>query len=186
MKETRCFLQTLVLLVQAMLVILHWSSVSRTKCQAPLKAVCWWSSFLIGSQTCSFSSAQFPAATEAGAAGDLDASPPSPDSPPTAASPSCPLSSPLFTRVVWSCFCAKRHIVSGPKRVWPYLVKNECPELLQTSSVASPKILDKTKCLTLGEQQYFCLGRRFSKRKMTRYAKNLWVAMATVGRWWLA
>ena len=144
------------------------------------------SSISVRSQTCSFSSAQFPAATEARAAGDLDASPPSPDSPPTAASPSCPLSSPLFTRVVWSCFCAKRHIVSGPKRVWPYLVKNECPELLQTSSVASPKILDKTKCLTLGEQQYFCLGRRFSKRKMTRYAKNLWVAMATVGRWWLA
>jgi len=28
------------------------------------------------------------------------------------------------------------------------------------------------KCFTLGEQQYFCLGRRFSKRKMIRYAKN--------------
>jgi len=26
--------------------------------------------------------------------------------------------------------------------------------------------------LTLGEQQYFCLGRRFSKHQMTRYAKN--------------
>jgi len=29
------------------------------------------------------------------------------------------------------------------------------------------------KHLTLGEQQYFCFGRCFSKRKMTRYAKNL-------------
>jgi len=28
------------------------------------------------------------------------------------------------------------------------------------------------KCLILGEQQYFCLERRFSKRKITRYAKN--------------
>ena len=24
-----------------------------------------------------------------------------------------------------------------------------------------------------GEEQYFCLGRRFSKQKITRYAKNL-------------
>jgi len=29
------------------------------------------------------------------------------------------------------------------------------------------------KRLILGEQQCFCLGRRFSKHKMTRYAKNL-------------
>ena len=29
------------------------------------------------------------------------------------------------------------------------------------------------KCLTLGKQQHFCLGRRFSKHKMTRYAKIL-------------
>jgi len=28
------------------------------------------------------------------------------------------------------------------------------------------------KMLDLGEQQCFCLGRRFSKRKMTRYAKS--------------
>ena len=140
MKETRCFLQTLVLLVQAMLVILHWSSVSRTKCQAPLKAVCWWSSFLIGSQTCSFSSAQFPAATEAGAAGDLDAFPPFSDLPLTAASPSCPLSSLLYTRVVWSRFCAKRRTFSYSKRVWPNLfsktitpsfpVRRSCAELI--------------------------------------------------------
>jgi len=27
--------------------------------------------------------------------------------------------------------------------------------------------------LTLDEQQYVCLGRRFSKHKITRYAKNL-------------
>jgi len=27
------------------------------------------------------------------------------------------------------------------------------------------------KCLTLGKQQHFCLGHRFSKHKMTRYAK---------------
>jgi len=28
------------------------------------------------------------------------------------------------------------------------------------------------KCLTSGEQQYFCVGLRFSKHKMTRYVKN--------------
>ena len=28
------------------------------------------------------------------------------------------------------------------------------------------------KCVTLGEQRYFCLGLRFSKHKMTRYVKN--------------
>jgi len=29
------------------------------------------------------------------------------------------------------------------------------------------------KCLTLGEQQYFCLGRRYSKHKTPTYPKNL-------------
>jgi len=33
--------------------------------------------------------------------------------------------------------------------------------------------LGRPKCLTLGEPQYFCFGRRFSKHKMTIYAKNL-------------
>jgi len=41
-----------------------------------------------------------------------------------------------------------------------------------TSGVASPKFWGE-KYLTLGEQQYFCFGRRFSKHKMARYAKNL-------------
>jgi len=40
------------------------------------------------------------------------------------------------------------------------------------SGVASPKFLG-SKSLTLREQRYNCLGRRFSKHKMTRYAKNL-------------
>jgi len=33
-----------------------------------------------------------------------------------------------------------------------------------------------SKCLTSGKQQHFCLGRRFSKHKMTRYDKicNSW------------
>jgi len=35
--------------------------------------------------------------------------------------------------------------------------------------------------LTLGEQQHFCLGRRFSKHKMTRYAKSLRGAMDQAG-----
>jgi len=39
------------------------------------------------------------------------------------------------------------------------------------SGVANPNFFGG-KCLTLGEQQYFCLGGRFSKHKMTRYAKN--------------
>jgi len=33
----------------------------------------------------------------------------------------------------------------------------------------------------LGERQYFCLGRRFSNHKMTRYAKNFGVAMPPPG-----
>jgi len=37
---------------------------------------------------------------------------------------------------------------------------------------SQPKILGGQKCLTLGEQQYFYLGRHFSKHKMARYAKN--------------
>jgi len=34
------------------------------------------------------------------------------------------------------------------------------------------------KCLILGEKQYFCWERCFSKQKMTRYAKNVRVNMA--------
>jgi len=45
--------------------------------------------------------------------------------------------------------------------------------------VEEPKILGDPKFLILGKQQYFCLGRRFSKHKMTRYAKNL----ATLMEW---
>jgi len=39
---------------------------------------------------------------------------------------------------------------------------------------SKPKVYvrQKSKCLTLGEQQYFCLGRHFTKHKMTRYVKN--------------
>jgi len=33
--------------------------------------------------------------------------------------------------------------------------------------------LGEPKCLTLGEQQYYWLGCRFSKHKMTRYVKNV-------------
>jgi len=44
---------------------------------------------------------------------------------------------------------------------------------LLRSGVACQKIWGRPKCLTLGEQQYFCLGRRFLKHKMTRYAKKL-------------
>jgi len=44
--------------------------------------------------------------------------------------------------------------------------------LNEASGVASPKCLGD-KNLTLGEQQYFCLERPFSKHKMTRYAKSL-------------
>jgi len=31
----------------------------------------------------------------------------------------------------------------------------------------------KSNMFDFGEEQYFCLGRRFSKQKITRYAKNL-------------
>jgi len=47
-----------------------------------------------------------------------------------------------------------------------------CAPILLISGVASTKTGGGAKCLILGEQQYFCLGRRFSKHKMTRYAKN--------------
>jgi len=45
------------------------------------------------------------------------------------------------------------------------------------SNVAGLKIWGWAKffweqCLTLGEQQYFCVGRCFSKHKMTRYSRN--------------
>jgi len=42
---------------------------------------------------------------------------------------------------------------------------------------SQPKILRGAKCLTLGEKQYFCLGRRVSKHKMSRHAK-IWGIMA--------
>jgi len=38
------------------------------------------------------------------------------------------------------------------------------------SGVANPKLWG-AKCWTLGKQQHFCLGRRLSKHKMTRYSK---------------
>ena len=49
--------------------------------------------------------------------------------------------------------------------------------MTKNSGIASPKFLEgKTlgvpECLNLGEQQYFCLGRHFSKHKMNRYAKT--------------
>ena len=34
------------------------------------------------------------------------------------------------------------------------------------------KFFGGAKCLLLGEQQYFCLGRHFSKHNMTTFAKN--------------
>jgi len=43
----------------------------------------------------------------------------------------------------------------------------------QSKIFGGQTIFGGAKCLILGEQQYFCLGRRFSKHKMIRYAKNL-------------
>jgi len=40
------------------------------------------------------------------------------------------------------------------------------------SGIARPIFGGVPKCLTLGEQQYFGLGRRFLKHKVIRYAKN--------------
>ena len=40
------------------------------------------------------------------------------------------------------------------------------------SGAASPKFGGQN-VLTFGEQQYFCLGRRFAKHKLARFAKNL-------------
>jgi len=47
------------------------------------------------------------------------------------------------------------------------LYRKAPPPPLQWRS--QPKIFGGPKRLTLGEQQYFCLGRRFSKHKMTRF-----------------
>jgi len=44
------------------------------------------------------------------------------------------------------------------------------PYLQHSIGVDSLKFWEGAKCLTLGEQHF---GRRFSKHKMTRYAKNL-------------
>jgi len=56
--------------------------------------------------------------------------------------------------------------------------RRKLPRGVFDSSIASPKFFrwpkdfGGPKCLTLGEQQCFCLGRRFSKNKMTTHAKN--------------
>ena len=75
-------------------------------------------------------------------------------------------------------FGKKRYVVKNVHQLllWPgfsYLRNSVC----LISSVANPKLFWGGKkwggeCLTLGEQQYFCLGRRFSKHKMTKCAKN--------------
>jgi len=49
---------------------------------------------------------------------------------------------------------------------------------------SQPKNLWGAKCLTLSEQQYFCLGCLFSKHKMTRYAKNF-TGHGPLGPFWL-
>jgi len=41
------------------------------------------------------------------------------------------------------------------------------------------------KCLTSGKHQHFCLGRRFSKQKMTRYSMLKFVAHGHLGSPWL-
>jgi len=51
-----------------------------------------------------------------------------------------------------------------------YLGVNVLKSVRTGSGVASAKFFGP-KCLTLCEQQYFCLVRRFSKHKITRYAK---------------
>ena len=43
----------------------------------------------------------------------------------------------------------------------------------QPKIMGEQKILGGTQCLTLGEQDYFCLGRLFSKHKIITCAKNL-------------
>jgi len=45
---------------------------------------------------------------------------------------------------------------------------------MDINGVASPKFWGEPKRLTLGEQQYFCLGHRLLNNKMTGYAK-IWV-----------
>lgn len=54
----------------------------------------------------------------------------------------------------------------------PYVQWRSQPNIL-----GETKNLGGTKCLNLGEQQYLCLERPFSKHKLTRYAKN-WRGMA--------
>jgi len=51
-----------------------------------------------------------------------------------------------------------------------YLGVNVLKSVRTGSGVTSAKFFGP-KCLTLCEQQYFCLVRRFSKHKITRYAK---------------
>jgi len=47
-----------------------------------------------------------------------------------------------------------------------------------SSGIASPKFF-WGKCLTLGEQQYFCLGHHFSEHKMLDMLKNSGGTLAT-------
>jgi len=45
--------------------------------------------------------------------------------------------------------------------------------VVHSSGVPSPQFFWGPNCLILSEQQYLCLGHRFSKQKMTRCAKNV-------------
>ena len=85
----------------------------------------------------------------------------------------------MILRFVYCCFLESYHL-----QLEYLFLENVylafCLSHVKTSGgVARPKIFGGTKffggakCLTLDEQQYFCLGRHFSKHKMTRYAKNL-------------
>ena len=85
----------------------------------------------------------------------------------------------MILRFVYCCFLESYHL-----QLEYLFLENVylafCLSHVKTSGgVARPKIFGGTKffggakCLTLDEQQYFCLGRHFSNHKMTRYAKNL-------------
>ena len=60
----------------------------------------------------------------------------------------------------------------------------DCSLCYEKQCRSQPWICLGAICLTLGEQQYFRLGRRFSKHKMTRYAKNFLGGMAPWLRLW--
>jgi len=90
----------------------------------------------------------------------------------------------IVTKSLWFSPVISRIPMIGQREPMGLLSKSFTYTSGWNSGVASTKFWGGPKRLILGEQQYCCLGRCFSKHKMTRYAKSLegmapWAPLAT-------